>query len=117
MRSWMLARASPATGPLGEITRGREKFTQRVGIDGEGRREPARLPASGMSSALFSAEYLDGTGYAFLRAHWGAIAAADFFTVEIWTRTGLRRYFVFFVMDLVTRNVEVAGITAFPSGV
>ncbi len=43
--------------------------------------------------------------------------AADFFTVEIWTRTGLRRYFVFFVMDLVTRNVEVAGITAFPSGV
>ena len=31
MRSWMLARASPATGPLGEITRGREKFTQRGG--------------------------------------------------------------------------------------
>ena len=53
----------------------------------------------------------------FLRAHWGAIAAADFFTVEIWTRTGLRRYFVFFVMDLATRNVEVAGITAAPSGV
>ena len=23
-----------------------------------------------------------------LRAHWGAISAADFFTVEIWTRTG-----------------------------
>ena len=53
----------------------------------------------------------------FLRAHWGAIAAADFFTVEIWTRTGLTRYFVFFVMDLATRKVEVAGITAFPSGV
>ncbi len=35
MRSWMLARALPATGPLGEITRGQEKFTQRVGIDGE----------------------------------------------------------------------------------
>ncbi len=53
----------------------------------------------------------------FLKAHWEAIAAADFFTVEIWARTGLRRYFVFFVMDLATRNVEVAGITAFPSGV
>ncbi len=44
MRSWMLARASPATGPLGEITRGREKFTQRVGIDGDGRRPAARRP-------------------------------------------------------------------------
>ncbi len=53
----------------------------------------------------------------FLRAHWGAIAAADFFTVEIWTRTGLTRYFVFFVMDLATRKIEVAGITAAPSGV
>lgn len=52
----------------------------------------------------------------FLRAHWGAIAAADFFTVEIWTLTGLTRYFVFFVMDLATRQVEVAGLTASPCG-
>jgi hypothetical protein len=25
----------------------------------------------------------------FLAAHWGAIAAADFFTTEIWSRRGL----------------------------
>ena len=50
MRSSMLARASPATGPLGEITRGREKFTQRVGIDGEGRRPAARHRSGGTHS-------------------------------------------------------------------
>ncbi len=53
----------------------------------------------------------------FLRAHWGAIAAADLLTVEIWTRTGLTRYFVFFVVDLATRRVEVAEITASSTGV
>ena len=36
----------------------------------------------------------------FLRAHWGAIAAADFFSVEVLTVGGLVRYFVFFVIDL-----------------
>lgn len=30
----------------------------------------------------------------FLRAHWGAIAATDFFTVEVLTKHGLIRYFV-----------------------
>ena len=28
----------------------------------------------------------------FLKAHWGAIAAADFFSVEVLTRRGLVRY-------------------------
>ncbi len=46
----------------------------------------------------------------FLKAHWGAIAAADFFTVEVLTRAGLVRYFVLFVIELKTRRVEVAGI-------
>ena len=31
---------------------------------------------------------------AFLKAHWGAIAATDFFSVEVLTRVGLVRYFV-----------------------
>jgi putative transposase len=48
----------------------------------------------------------------FLRAHWGVIAAADFFTVEVMTWTGLVRYHVFFVMDLKTRRVEIAGLTS-----
>ena len=46
----------------------------------------------------------------FLKAHWGAIAAADFFTVEVLTLQGLARHLVFFVIDLKTRRVRIAGI-------
>jgi putative transposase len=52
----------------------------------------------------------------FLKAHWEAIAAADFFTVEVWTGVGLVRYLVFFVIDLWTRRVEIAGIAPVPNG-
>ena len=52
----------------------------------------------------------------FLRAHWGAIAATDFFSVEVITRSGLVRYFVLFVIDLETRRVEIAGILPQPDG-
>ncbi len=52
----------------------------------------------------------------FLRAHWEAIVAADFFTVEVWTRVGLMRYLVFFVLDLSTRRVEIAGLAPAPNG-
>ncbi len=38
----------------------------------------------------------------FLKVHWEAIAAADFFTVEVWSSVGLIRYLVFFVIDLPT---------------
>lgn len=49
---------------------------------------------------------LRGTAWAtFLRAHWGAIAATDLFTVEVVTWRGLVRYFVIFVIDLKTRRV------------
>ncbi len=50
----------------------------------------------------------------FLKAHWGAIAATDFFTVEVLTARGLIRYFVLFVIDLKTRRVEIAGIVHQP---
>ncbi len=53
---------------------------------------------------------------AFLRAHWEAIAATDFFTVEVVTWRGLVRYFVLFVIDLKTRRIEVAGISRSPDG-
>ncbi len=46
----------------------------------------------------------------FLKAHWGAIAAMDFFTVEVLTWRGLVRYFVLFAIDLKTRRVHIAGI-------
>jgi hypothetical protein len=52
----------------------------------------------------------------FLKAHWGAIAAIDFFGVEVVKWTGLTRYFVLFVIDLKTRRVEIAGITPGPDG-
>jgi len=52
----------------------------------------------------------------FLKAHWEALAAADFFTIEVWTRIGLVRYLVFFVIDLPTRRVEIAGIAPIPNG-
>ncbi len=52
----------------------------------------------------------------FLEAHRGAIAAADFFTVEVLTLRALVRHYVCFVIDLTTRCVQVAGITRQPDG-
>ena len=50
----------------------------------------------------------------FLAAHWDGLAAADFFSVEVLTMGGLVRYFVFFVIRLKTRTVEIAGIACQP---
>ena len=50
----------------------------------------------------------------FLAAHWDGLAAADVFSVEVLTMGSLVRYFVFFVMRLKTRTVEIAGITCQP---
>ena len=52
----------------------------------------------------------------FLKAHWEAMAAADIFTVEALSCVGLIRYVVFFVIDLPTRKVEIAGIAPIPDG-
>jgi putative transposase len=52
----------------------------------------------------------------FLRQHWELIVAADFFTVEVWTRRGLQRYIVLFFMELSTRRIEVAGIASAANG-
>jgi putative transposase len=52
----------------------------------------------------------------FLRAHWDAIAACDFFTVEVLTWTGLTRFYVLFVIALETRRIEIAGIIPQPHG-
>ena len=52
----------------------------------------------------------------FLKAHWGAIAAADFFSVEVLTVGGLVRHLVLFVIDLKTRRVHIAGITPSADG-
>ena len=52
----------------------------------------------------------------FLKTHWDGLVAVDFFTVEVWTKGGLVRYLVFFVIDLRTRRVEIAGIKPTPDG-
>jgi transposase InsO family protein len=52
----------------------------------------------------------------FLAVHWGALAATDFFSVEVRTQGGLVTYFVLFVIDIATRRVQIAGITNSPSG-
>ena len=52
----------------------------------------------------------------FLTRHWELIVAADFFTVEVWTPRGLRRYLVLFFIELSTRQVEIAGIAATANG-
>jgi putative transposase len=50
----------------------------------------------------------------FLRAHWPALAAADFFTTEVWTARGLVTYYTVFVIELQSRRVHVAGSTPYP---
>jgi len=52
---------------------------------------------------------------AFLKAHWGQVAATDFFTTEVWTVGGLETFYVLFFIDLKTRRVHVAGITTNPT--
>jgi putative transposase len=52
----------------------------------------------------------------FLSRHWELIVAADFFTVEVWTRKGLQRFVVLFFIELSTRKVEIAGIAAVANG-
>jgi transposase InsO family protein len=52
----------------------------------------------------------------FLRTHLGAIAAADFFSVEVLTVRGLVRYLVLFVIDLQTRRVQIGGVVRQPYG-
>ena len=52
----------------------------------------------------------------FLSQHWEVIVAADFFTVEAWTREGLTRFLVLFLIDLSTRRVEIAGLAKRANG-
>jgi len=50
----------------------------------------------------------------FMRAHWPALLAADFFTTEVWTHCGLLTYYTAFVIELHSRRVHVIGSTPHP---
>jgi putative transposase len=54
------------------------------------------------------------TWHTFLRAHWRALLAADFFTTEVWTVRGLVTYYTVFVIELHSRRVYVLGSTPHP---
>ena len=45
------------------------------------------------------------------------MVAADFFTVEVWTRSGLTRFLALFPIDLSTRRVEIGGIAIKADGI
>ena len=51
----------------------------------------------------------------FLRAHWGVIAGADFFTTEVWTWRGFVTFYTVFVIDLASRRVQIVGSTPHPN--
>jgi len=54
------------------------------------------------------------TGRTFIRAHWPALVAADFFTTKVWTARGLVTYYTSFVIELHSRRVRVLGSTLHP---
>ena len=51
----------------------------------------------------------------FLRAHWRAIIAADFFTPEVWTSRGLVTFYTVFTIELHSRRVQMLGSTPHPN--
>ena len=51
-----------------------------------------------------------------MRSHWDSLYACDFFRVETLGLFGPVRHMVFFVMELRTRVVEIAGIRVDPDG-
>jgi hypothetical protein len=73
--------------------------------------EPVRniLQRNGLPPAP---ERKKGTTWAeFIASHREVLAAADFFTTEVWTLKGLVTYYVLFFIDLASRKVHVAGLT------
>ena len=56
-----------------------------------------------------------GSWDTFLKAHWDVIAAIDFTTVEVWTKSGLVTFYLLFVMELKTRRAHFAGCTPNPN--
>ena len=50
---------------------------------------------------IFSDESKKTTWKEFLAPHWELLVAADFFTVEVWTRKGLQRFMVLFFIELI----------------
>jgi len=52
----------------------------------------------------------------FLKTHWETLYACDFFSVETLSTFGTVRVMVFFVIELKSRTVHIAGIRVAPDG-
>ena len=52
----------------------------------------------------------------FLARHRDVMVAEDFFTIEAWTRKGLTRFLVLFLIDLSSRRVDIAGVARQANG-
>jgi putative transposase len=52
----------------------------------------------------------------FLAQHWDLIVAAEFFTIEAWTRRGLQRFVILFFMELSTARWGLLGSRRVPVG-
>ena len=52
----------------------------------------------------------------FIRIHWDMLVATDFFTAEVWTRSGLVTCYILFFIQVGSRSVHVAGLTPNPNG-
>lgn len=50
----------------------------------------------------------------FIRSHLEVLAAADFFTAEVWTAGGLTTYYVLVFMRIAPRQICIAGFTPWP---
>ena len=73
-----------------------------------------RLPGSSRRAVCHPCHSGRPQWQTFLRAHWGEIAGADFFTTEVWTWRGLVTYYTVFVIDLASRRVHIVGSTPHP---
>lgn len=52
----------------------------------------------------------------FIKRQFQSLAAADFFTTEVWTFKGLKRFHVLVVMHQASRKVEIGGVVHEPTG-
>src|SRR5262252_9281098 len=52
----------------------------------------------------------------FITRHWEQIISSDFFRIEVWTPTGLKRFIVLFFIEISTRRVEIGGISRNANG-
>jgi putative transposase len=47
----------------------------------------------------------------FLEVHWDVLAAIDFTTIEVWTKSGLCTLYLLFITEMATRRICFAGCT------